>query len=134
MWLPSLFRRTAVIIYDLLLLLALLFLATALLLPFNNGEAFLPNQYFFSIYLLAISFIFYGWFWTHGGQTPGMKAWRIKLQTFNQTPITWKHAYKRFFMAIVSWLFFGLGFLWLLIDKQRYTWYDRFSKTRLFLE
>ncbi len=130
----GLFRRLAIIVYDSLLLLALLFLATAIMLPFNNGEAYASGQYLFPIYLLMVSFIFYGWFWTHGGQTLGMKAWKIKIQTINKQPITWKHAFKRFLMAIFSWLFFGLGFVWQLIDKQSYTWHDHFSKTGLFLE
>lgn len=131
---PGLFRHLAIIIYDSLLLLALLFLATALILPFNKGEAYASNQYFFPLFLLTVSFIFYGWFWTHGGQTLGMRAWKIKILTFDKQPITWKHAFKRFIMALFSWLFFGVGFLWQLIDKQRYTWHDRFSKTGLFLE
>ncbi len=130
----GLFRRLAIIVYDSLLLLALLFLATALILPFNNGEAYASGQYLFPIYLLMVSFVFYGWFWTHGGQTLGMKAWKIKIQTINNQPVTWKHAFKRFLMAIFSWLFCGLGFVWQLIDKRRYTWHDRFSKTGLFLE
>lgn len=126
------FRYLAIIIYDLLLLLALLFLATAIALPFNSGAAFTNNQYFFPIYLLIVSFLFYGWFWTHGGQTLGMKTWKIKLQTFNGQPITWKQAFKRYLMAIISSLFLGLGFLWRFVDKRQYTWHDRFSKTTLF--
>lgn len=128
------FRHIAIIIYDLLLLLALLFLATGIALPFNKGEAFSATQYVFPLYLLFISFIFYGWFWTHGGQTLGMKTWKIKIQTFNQQPITWTHAFKRFFMALFSSAFFGIGFLWKLVDKQQYTWHDRYSKTSLFFE
>ena len=131
---PGFFRRIAIIIYDSLLLLALLFLATAIALPFNEGEAFASAQYLFPAYLLFVSFIFYGWFWTHGGQTLGMKTWKIKIQTFSKQPITWKHAFIRFVMAIFSWLFFGLGFFWLFIDKQKYTWHDHFSKTALFFE
>lgn len=131
---PGFFRHTAIIVYDSLLLLALLFLATALVLPFNSGEAFTATQFLFPCYLLFISFIFYGWFWTHGGQTLGMKAWKVKLQTFNNQPLSWKHVSMRFFMAILSWAFFGLGFVWQLIDKKKFTWHDRFSKTALFFE
>lgn len=124
----------AIVFYDSLLLLALLFLATIIVLPLNNGEAFNSSQFFFPIYLLSISFLFYGWFWTHGGQTLGMKTWKIKIQRIDKQPITWIIAFKRFFMGIVSWLFVGLGFLWKLIDKKQYTWHDYFSKTALFFE
>ncbi len=131
---PSFFRYLAIIIYDSFLLLALLFLATAIILPFNHGKAFTASQYFFPIYLLLISFLFYGWFWTHGGQTLGMKAWKTKVLTFNKQSLSWKDALKRFLMACISWLFCGLGFLWKCIDKKKYTWHDRFSKTALFYD
>ena len=131
---PGFFRQLAIITYDSLLLIALLFLATAIILPFNDGEAFTSTQYTFPAYLISISFIFYGWFWTHGGQTLGMKTWKTRIQTFDKQPLTWKHAFKRFIMAFFSWGFFGLGFLWQIIDKQQYTWQDHFSKTRLFFD
>jgi uncharacterized RDD family membrane protein YckC len=131
---PGFFRHMAIVIYDSLLLLALLILATAIILPFNKGEAFTSTQFFFPLYLISISFLFYGWFWTHGGQTLGMKTWKIRVQTFDQQPITWGHAFKRFVLAIISWGFIGLGFFWMLIDKKNHTWHDRFSKTALFFE
>jgi len=132
---PGFFRRLAAQIYDLLLLIALLFLATALLLPFTAGEAVSVQQtLIYRIYLLVISFFFYGWFWTHGGQTLGLRAWKIKVLTFDQKPISWHQALLRFATAIVSWSFFGLGFLWILIDKNRRSWHDNLSKTALFFD
>ena len=70
----TLFRRLAALFYDSLLLLAVWFIATALLLPFTSGEAIRPHNPLLSSYLLFISFFFYGWFWIHGGQTLGMSA------------------------------------------------------------
>jgi len=131
---PGFFRQMAVISYDALLLLALLFLATALILPFNEGKAFSSSQYFFPLYLLLVSYLYYGWFWTHGGQTLGMKTWKIKIQTLEQTPVTWSLAFKRFILAMVSWGFVGLGFLWLFIDKRKLTWHDKLSGTQLVFE
>lgn len=131
---PGFFRHLAIIVYDSLLLLALLFLATAIVLPFNSGEAFSSSQYFFPLYLLSVCFLFYGWFWTHGGQTLGMKTWKIKVLTFDYQPMTWWQALKRFITAIISWLLLGMGFLWKLIDKKHYTWHDRLSKTALFFD
>jgi uncharacterized RDD family membrane protein YckC len=131
---PGFFRHMAIIAYDSLLLLALLFLATAIILPFNNGEAYTSTQYFFPLYLLSVCFLFYGWFWTHGGQTLGMKTWKIKVLTFDGQPMTWWHAFKRFISAIISWLMLGSGFLWKLIDKKNHTWHDHLSQTSLFFE
>lgn len=131
---PGFFRHLAIIVYDAVLLLALLFLATAIVLPFNSGEAYASTQYFFPLYLLAVCFLFYGWFWTHGGQTLGMKTWKIKALTFDGKPLTWWHALKRFLTAIISWLLLGGGFFWKLLDRKNYTLHDRLSKTALFFD
>lgn len=131
---PGLLRHLAVIIYDFLLLLALLFLATALLLPFNGGEAFTSHQVFYSFYLLAVSFFFYGWFWTHGGQTLGLRAWKIKVLNDKLKLISWRQAFIRFIVSLFSWGFIGLGFLWVLVDKNQRSWHDIASKTGLFLD
>ena len=124
----------AVVLYDALLLLALYFLATALLLPFNGGRAFTSNQVFYPLYLLIVSFGFYGWFWTHGGQTLGLKAWKLKVQTQDLKALNWRQAGVRFLAAIVSWSLGGLGFFWMLWDKNGYAWHDYLSKTSVFFE
>ncbi|MGZ5026154.1 MAG: RDD family protein [Methylobacter sp.] len=131
---PGFLRRLAVIFYDLLLLVAVLFVATAVLLPLNSGEAFTNQQFFFPIYLLLVSFFFYAWFWTHGGQTLGLRSWKIKVLTIDRKPIGWKQALFRFTAAILSWSFFGLGFLWILIDKNQRSWHDHLSQTALFFD
>lgn len=131
---PGLLRHLAAIIYDFLLLVALLFFATAILLPFNGGKAFSQQQIFYPLYLLTISFCFYGWFWTHGGQTLGLKAWKIKVLNNDYGLISWQQAVVRFIVSLFSWSLLGLGFLWVLVDKNQRCWHDIVSKTGLFLE
>ena len=130
---PNLLRRLAAIIYDLLLLISVLFVATALILPFNAGQAISDSQMkFYWFYLLTISFIFYGWFWTHGGQTLGLRAWNMQVLTIKGEHITWFHAFLRFSIAIFSWSTLGLGFFWSLMDVDKRCWHDKLSKTALF--
>jgi len=124
----------AAILYDLFLLIAVLFTATALILPLNSGAAFTARQIVYPMYLVTISFLFYGWFWTHGGQTLGLRSWNLKIQTFNRENISWTQALLRFVGAIISWGFCGLGFLWILIDKNHRSWHDYLSKTTLFFD
>ncbi|MDI1230256.1 MAG: RDD family protein [Methylobacter sp.] len=131
---PGFLRRLAAMFYDLLLLIAVLFVATALLLPLNSGQAFTAQQFLFPLYLLLVSFFFYAWFWTHGGQTLGLRAWKIKVLTLDRKPLTWKQALLRFSIAILSWGFLGLGVLWILIDKNQRSWHDHLSKTALFFD
>jgi len=131
---PGLFRRLAAIVYDAFLLAAVLFVATAAILPFNAGAAFTAEQFFYPLYLIGVSFLFFAWFWTHGGQTLGMRAWKIKILTYDRDPVSWRQAALRFVSALLSWLFFGLGFWWIVFDKQKRGWHDHASKTAVYFE
>jgi uncharacterized RDD family membrane protein YckC len=101
-------RRLAAIVYDGLLLVGLLIGATALALglvvAFIGGEAFratnpLAGNPFFQTYLLLVCFFFYGGFWTHGGQTLGMRAWRLRLQRRDGGGVGWWQALLRFLIG-----------------------------------
>lgn len=125
----SLLRCFTAMFYDSLLLFSVLFFAAALAYPLTHGQVSLA----FRIYLLIVCFLYFAWPWLHGGQTLGMKAWRIQLQSINGKPITWYQALLRFLMAIISIIIFGIGFFWMVIDKQKRTWHDWISGTRIVL-
>lgn len=130
----GLFRVLTAIVYDSLLLVAVFFFATAILLPFNGGKAIDSQQIFYPCYLLAVAFCFYGWFWTHGGQTLGLRAWKIRVLSVKHEPISWMQAFIRFIISIFSVCMLGLGFLWILVDKHQRSWHDMASKTGIFIE
>ncbi|MEJ2454973.1 MAG: RDD family protein [Candidatus Thiodiazotropha sp.] len=128
---PGLLRRLAAIFYDLLLLIALLAVATTLItLPFGmpKGGTLLAYQWFlFEI----IPLLFFTGFWWRGGQTLGMRAWRLKVVRMDGKPLSWGDALKRHLAALLSCLTLGLGFLWVLVDREGLAWHDRLSGTRL---
>ncbi|HFD88324.1 MAG TPA: RDD family protein [Gammaproteobacteria bacterium] len=127
----SLFRRLAAIVYDLFLLLSVLFVAS---IPVVAGFRITyggPYYGYYQAYLFTLSFLYFGWFWVHGGRTLGMKSWGLRVVSTRKSPVTWLQAMLRFSLAIVSWLFLGTGFLWSLIRKDRATWHDMASDTRL---
>ncbi len=130
----GLMRRLAAGFYDSLLVLALLFPATALLLPFNHGQG-IPAHGFantvYRLYILAIGFLFFGWFWTHGGQTLGMRVWRLRVVRADGRLFTWRDALARYLALLLSLALGGLGILWILVDRERLAWHDRLSGTRL---
>lgn len=128
---PGLARRLAAIAYDSFLLLAVFILATALLMPFTGGEAIKPHNALYTAYLMAVSFGYFGWFWTHGGQTLGMRTWHVRIESNDLRVPTWPQALVRFAGACLSWLALGAGFAWMLIDADHLTWHDRLSGTRL---
>jgi len=128
---PGLFRRLAVVVYDALVLLAVLFLATALALPVTHGLAIEPENPVFQAYLLAVAFLYLGWFWTRAGQTVAMRAWRLRVVNLDGGGIDWRQAGLRFVAALLSWAVFGLGFLWVAVDKENRAWHDILSGTRV---
>lgn len=69
--------------------------------------------------------------WRRGGQTIGMRAWRLHLVSDDGAPMSQRQAWLRFGMAIISLLALGIGFLWSLFDHDRRCWHDMVSDTRL---
>lgn len=120
----GLLKRFAAMGYDALLLVALGFLATAVLLPFTGGEAIPPGSVFYPAWLALWAFLWLGWSWTHGGQTLGMRAWHLRLVTLESGPVSWRRALLRFVVAVPSLLLFGAGLWWALWEPRRRTWYD----------
>jgi len=129
--LSSLPRRFMAISYDLILLISVLFLATLIILPVTGGTAINSGNFFYTAYLLFFSYLYFVWQWVHGGRTLGMQAWKIYLIGFDGKPVCWNKATQRYMLALISCLFFGAGFIWALVDRDKLTLHDRFSKTLL---
>jgi uncharacterized RDD family membrane protein YckC len=127
----SLLRRLGAILYDTLLMVALLFLATIPFLAASSEEAVKPETVAHQAVLAAVIYVFLVGFWCSRGSTLGMLAWGLRVETDDGSLPSIGQASIRFFAAILSWLPVGLGFLWQLWDKEQLTWHDRLSKTRL---
>ncbi len=127
----SLGRRFGAIIYDSLLLLALMFLGTLPFVAIRGGEPVDPGDIFYRLTLLLIAYFFFTGYWSIHGQTLGMQAWRLQLETLDGGKPGFAAVTLRFFAAIISWLPAGLGFWWQLWDKDGLAWHDRWSGTCL---
>ena len=128
---PTLWRRLAAIVYDLLLLTATLMLATLIALPFAQSDHFTTQSYLYQSYLLLVIFAFYTWFWCHGGQTIGMLAWDLKLSNHEQQTPNIAQASLRFLYACLTLCCFGAGLWWSCFDRKKQTLYDRWSKIQM---
>lgn len=128
-----LWRRLVAATYDVLVLaglwLSATFIAWAISHLFGAQGALPPT--FVRAYLFVITFGFYGWFWTHGGQTLGMRAWRIQLRNVDGHDVPWTRAMLRFAIAFFSWGLAGLGMLWCLIDRRSRSWHDLAAGTEV---
>lgn len=125
----NLFKRLAALVYDLLVVIALLFFVGGIGVALNGGEA-AEGPLMQSAYFVVI-FLFNGFFWTKSGQTIGMMAWRLRVQSLEGYSLTWSQALKRWLAAIVSITAAGFGYWWMLFSDERLTWHDRFSNSRV---
>ena len=114
--------RVIAILYDGMLILALLFLVGTVLtvigtlLTMETGTQSeqaqsLPAWY--QNFIMTPSFIltlvaFYGLFWRRGGQTLGMQTWRLKTVNNTGHLLTWGQSFKRILAASLMPLIFGI--------------------------
>ena len=124
-------KHLAAMFYDCLCLFSLFFLATLILVVFTDGEAISSNNPGFNLFLFFITYLYFAWHWVNGGRTLGMRAWHIKLINRGKDHVSWKTATVRFCLALLSFVSFGLGFVWAFLDKEKLAFHDRYSNTRL---
>lgn len=128
-YVSGLFRRLAAMVYDLFLLVALFMLAGFIGVTLTDGEA---NEHpLFRLLVWMVPFLFYGYFWRRSGQTLGMLAWRIRVQTLQGGPISLTQTFLRLIGGLLSWSCLGLGYLWLKFDSEGRTWPDILSGTQV---
>ena len=127
----SLARRLASGIYELLILVALIFIAT---LPFSYlfGDATAGwKRHLLQGWVVFVTASYFTWFWTRGGQTLPMKTWRFKVVRFDGAPLSRARALHRYVLAVLGFLALGLGFLWAFVDRDRQFLHDRLAGTAL---
>lgn len=129
---PSgLLRRLAAGLYDGMLVLALFVIPTSLVMALRGGGQVPAGDLLLQLLLLATAATFFVGFWTHGGQTLGMRAWRLRVERRTGEPLTTKIGLIRFAVGMLSIAAFGLGLLWMLVDRERLAWHDRAAGTRV---
>jgi uncharacterized RDD family membrane protein YckC len=120
------FRRSAAFLYDCLLLIALYFIITAVAVGFNDGESI--QHPLFYLFLFIVGFLFFDWFWRHGGQTLGMRAWRIKVEGMEGAPLSFRQSVTRY---LTGTLLFGISLLYVPFSTHHLALHDRLSRTKI---
>jgi uncharacterized RDD family membrane protein YckC len=124
-------RRLLVILYDSVIILGLLILASALALPFGNIDKVVFRDVWFTLWLFAVCFAYLGSCWRYGGMTVGMRAWKVRLVSSDGQIISWPGCLLRFLVGMVSLTVLGLGIFWALVDKKNRGWHDLAARTLL---
>ena len=134
-------RRLAAMLYDSLLLFAVTWSVTAIEIALrvaSVGDAAVRASErsavagpLLQIPLACAVVLFFGWFWTRSGQTRGMQAWRLRLETLEGGRIGWWQVLLRIGGATISLACLGLGYWWILFDAEKRAWHDRISRSRV---
>ncbi len=139
-------RRLAAMVYDVLVavavgMVAAMVMTVTLILLFENGvldkqgyehvSDIIQQSVLYKSIVQGWVFLwvtgFFVWFWRNGGQTIGMRAWRMRLFSTNDKPL----GYGRAFMRMVYSLG-GLGTLLVLLDfKNKQSLQDRLANTEM---
>jgi uncharacterized RDD family membrane protein YckC len=122
-------RRLASGLYEGLIVLAVVFIAA---LPFSYlfGDATHGwKRHLLQAWVFGVVGVYFGWFWTHGGQTLPMKTWRLRLLRQDGGAVRAPQALHRYLLALLSFFAVGLGFWWAFFDRDRLFLHDRLAGT-----
>jgi uncharacterized RDD family membrane protein YckC len=154
----SLKRRLAALVYELLLLVAVVFAASFALLPFvtpTRGNELVrpgvPERAALFCILFAVLAAYFVWCWSNGRRTLAMKTWKLRLVRADGSVVTPKIALMRYLAAWIgpglavamyavlarygwgahaAWLV-AFNFLWAFVDRDRLFLHDRIAGTRV---
>src|SRR5688500_10279890 len=158
--LAGVLRRWAALVYEALLLTALVFITGFLLAPLvspgsaTRGELVMPSpaaRIGPFVALFTLGGVFFAWIWSEGRRTLPMKAWRLALVTCAYAPLSPRRAFLRYVaawigpalavvthaalaphgFAALAWPLVFLNWLAALVDPQRQFLHDRMAGTRL---
>lgn len=123
--------RFLALAYDLLPVIPLLLLTSATVLWLRGGRAVEP----WSSAALLQSGVFWlvvgSYFvasWRRGGQTMGMRPWRLQLLSADGKPASWRALWLRYLVASLTP---GLCLAWSLLDRERRGLHDVAAGTQL---
>ena len=128
---PGMARRLACAVYELIILAALVLVATFPFLALAGDSTSGARRHVLQAYVLVVVGAYLAWFWTRGGQTLAMKTWRIRLESADGGPVGPARALGRYVLAVAGTAALGIGFLWALLDRDGQFLHDRLAGTRL---
>jgi uncharacterized RDD family membrane protein YckC len=121
--------RLLAIIYDALPCAALLFVSSVVLLALHGGKPASPDTVWGFVTLLVYWCVVAGYAvisWRRGGQTMGMRPWRLMVLNAEGKNASLKLLFLRYAIASLSG---GLVLLWCLFDPQKRGLHDIASGT-----
>lgn len=87
------------------------------------------NQWAYGAIAASLCLLYFCLFALGNGDTPGMKAVRIRLLDLDGRTPNRRQRFLRIVGALVSLSALGIGMLWCLFDEEQLTWHDEISGT-----
>lgn len=128
---PSLIKLGACLLYELLTVIAIVFVSAGLFLWIAGDATQGAKRLLLQIFLWLIVGAYFIWCWRQSGQTLAMQAWKIKLIDDDSQLLSLNIAILRYVLATLSVVLCGLGFLWAIMDRQHLFLHDRLLKNRI---
>ena len=126
--------RLLSLVYEALVLTALLLVSTAIFTAIFGDSREEPLHVVLQVYLASVAGAFYIWSWTGGRRTLPMRTWRMRLiDEGGQAPST-RRALLRYLFALAGYLLCGVSLIWTLIDREQLFLHDRLAGTRLVMD
>ncbi len=133
MHLASLRLRLVSLVYEGILLSAVLFVSSYLFLSVaRDAQSGWPRA-IFQIYLLSVCGAYFVFCWARTGQTLPLKTWRMRIVTEQGGGLSVGRAFMRYLLAIPGNLS-GISLLWAPFDRERQFLHDRLAGTRIVIE
>jgi uncharacterized RDD family membrane protein YckC len=118
-------------LYEVLPMFAICFLATLPVLPLMPDDHVPAGAIWFQLWLLFVLFGYFAVGWVVGGQSLGMRPWRLRVERQDGGNIGWGDATARFLVGLMGWLCLGIGHWWMFIDAEGRNWPDMATGTRV---
>ncbi len=124
----GLLRRLGAMLYDAMIVLALWLLTLFIGVALHNGAVVGPLV---RTILFVELFSFFAYFWVSRGQTIGMLAWDLHVETNDGTADATGAGVAALHRRDVVLAALGIGYLWIYVDPDRRAWPDMLSGTNV---
>lgn len=128
---PGVGRRLLSLVYELLLLTAVILLAAGVATALAHGTGFAHPRTLTQLTVISACLGYFAWQWHGRGQTLPMKTWKIRLETAEGKRVPVALALLRAVLSVPGYGLFGITVLWALVDRDHQFLHDRISGTRL---
>ncbi len=128
---PSLIKLGACLLYELLTVIAIVFVSAGLFLLIAGDATYGIKRLLLQIFLWLMLGAYFTRCWLKSGQTLAMQAWKLQLLGNDSHLLSLEAALLRYLLVTLSLVFGGLGFLWAIVDRQHLFLHDRLLKNRI---